>query len=108
MFAARRSELAWHRIEAGIKRGGSRPEREREEVGAIVALGLRPLIWQQHRLTRDRHYTRSFCQGAPLKLQRLALLRSLSELKGDRRASLLVGSGTNDDVFLWTSPHPLL
>jgi len=49
----------------------------------------------QRRLALDRPYITTFCHGAPLKLHRFAF--SLRELKGDRRASLLVGSGINND-----------
>ena len=46
-------------------------------------------------MTRDRHHTK---HGARLN-HGFVLLRRLSKLKGDRRASLLVGSGINDDAF---------
>lgn len=55
-------------------------------------------------MTRDGHYSR---RGARLN-HGFALLRRLRKLKGNRRASLLVGSGINDHPFLSTSPHRLL
>jgi len=72
-------------------------ERETHDVLGDVCLNV-------DTMTRDRHYTR---HGGRLN-HGFALLRRLRKLKGNRRASLLVGSGINDDAFLSTSPHRLL
>jgi len=76
-------------------------------VAQVLDGSFGPVATFRHRLLdrRDGHYARTLRHGAPLKLHRFALWRSLSELKGDRRASLLVGSGINDDAFLSASLH---